>query len=788
MAIEKQVNVVISAVDQYSKQILNFAGGFGTIASAAAVAEAAILGLSVAAAGLAVKIGSDLLKSSQDFHDGAIDVGAVAQSMGTDLNTINEILDDLTLRFPLTGKEAANAMELIAQMGYGSEDALKAASEAAVNMSMATGADMQTSVQVLTATMNSFNMGVEEAERLMNLFSAAQFTSALSAADMAESIKYAGSMSDLTGQSVEGMTAALALLRNSGLEASQAGTTLRMALANLMKETDKGSAALAKYGLTYNDVNPSVKSFSEIIGAFKGQAVDAKDAVDIFGVRQLAFTKIVNGGQEAFDKYRNSITGTSAGIDAVQVKMQKWEVVTANLGGSMDLLKKTLAGDLLPAVVEFIGADENSGIRGVISQVQKLEEEGGLIGTTVVQAFKDLRTIASDVFKTSFGDAQGFYNWLAKIFDALGTNLEVLTIWGGEIAKVFFGATDETDELKTALGFVETALETLFGSIAAIHDAFALAWYAANVGIDWLQNKMAKMMASLEEINLAALKIGNALGMNLSAEIESTTQKIEAWKGVAEDAFDTEKPKLWMDTVVDAGVKARRSIDDFGKSADTTKEKIEESTEATKKQAENTEEVAKQMVRVKDATVETAKELNELTKHEMEMEKIQARILGDLQKKHLEINAKLELKKMDIELKKIEGQAKATQAAFDSLGQSVAAAADATASMFGDLAGFEGSIGQRWKLEDMVQEQMDIQNRLVDSQTELTEAQRKVLEEQAKMMKQRREQAAKDGGAVPIEVIVSGDTKPWLKGLMQELMEEVFVQAASEAFSCMCES
>ena len=857
MAIEKQVNVVISAVDQYSKQILNFAGGFGTIASAAAVAEGALLGLSLAAAGLAVKLGKDLLNSAKDFHDGAIDVVAVAQASGTSLEQVNGILDDLTLRFPLTGKEAANAMELIAQMGFGSEKALKAASEAAVNLSMATGTDMQTSVKALTATMNSFDMGVEESERLMNLFSAAQFTSALSATDMADAIKYAGSMSKLTGQSVEGMTAALALLRNKGLEASQAGTTLRMAMANLMKETSKGTEALAKYGLTYDDVNPSVYSFEEIIGKFEGKVLDAKDAVDIFGVRQLAFTTLINDGKDAFVNYRNSITDTTAGIDAVQEKMAKWEVVIKNLDGSMDLLKKTMAGDLLPAIIDFIGKDEKSGIRGAISALQKWESETESIGDIIEGTFNKI----ADILRTTFLDAfegdhiESFYKWIVNIVEFLGTNLQMVVMFGSELAKMFVFETNEPEELKNLLYLIKDALLALIAPIASIHDAFATLFYMVNVGIDGIQNGFAAIMVSANGLLLGMQKVAELVGFDKSAEIEETKKSMEEWQKVMEDSFDTEPPKRWMDTVIDLGVKANGIIEGFGSTAesatekaekamtdwakilreasddlvvaqgkvikggedatktwakgseyagiffDKTKEIVEEASKEMKEYKEvlvgtfNGEEVYEWVEVVKEGTKETSKEidktkekLSEWEKHQLDLEKIQVKFLNDLAMAQEKLKGEVLLKQMEIDLKKVEAQAQATQSAFDNIGKSVSATASAVSSMFSDLVGFEGSMGQRWKLEDMVQQQIDIQQQLVNSQVELTDAQRKVLEEQEKMMKQKREQAAKDGGAVPIEVTVGGDTKPWLKGLMQELMEEVFVQAASEAFSCMCES
>jgi TP901 family phage tail tape measure protein len=367
MAIEKAVNVTISAQDKFSGAMSSLGGAWGKIAIGAAAAEAAILAASIALAKFSYDLGKEVVQSAVDFRDAIFDVTAVAQSFGTTGEQISSILDDLVNRFPVTGKEAGEALETVAQLGFGARDSLASITEAALELSIATGRDLDTSVQVLASTMNIFGLGVEDTNRLMNLFSATQFSSAAAVDDLNIAMTYAGPIMASAGQSVETTSALLGLLANKGLEASQMGTTLRRAMTQLFKETDKGTAVLEKYGLTYDDVNPATQDFADIIDKLDDQVFTAKDAVDLFGVRAVIMGNIINDGAEKFRLFRERITGTTAGFDALEEKMKKFEVVVNNLGGSLDILKKTIGEDLADAIAETIGYDERSGIRGLIT-------------------------------------------------------------------------------------------------------------------------------------------------------------------------------------------------------------------------------------------------------------------------------------------------------------------------------------------------------------------------------------------------------------------------------------
>jgi TP901 family phage tail tape measure protein len=598
MAIEKAVNVTISAQDRFSGTMSSLGGAWGAIAKGALAAEAAILAASIAAAKFSIDIGKDVVDSAVDFRDAIYDVTAVAQSFGTTGEDISNILDDLVNRFPVTGREAGEALEKIAQLGFGAKEELAGLTEEALNLSIATGRDLDTAVGLLGATMNIFNLNVEDSTRLMNLFAATQFTSAASIDDLNIAMTYAGPIMKAAGQSVEATAAAIGILRNNGLEASQAGTTLRRAITQLYKETDKGTAVLQKYGLTYDDVNPSTNTFAEIIDKLDDKFFSAKDAVDLFGVRAVIMGNIINDGADAFRAYEASITNTSLGVDALEEKLKKFEVVMNNLGGSMDIFKKTIGEDLADAIAEFVGYDEKSGLRGVITYLYEMEKAHGAIGAEFVGTFEDVKEILGSAFKDAFPDMNSFYNWLVDVAAAARVNVNILASFFGAVAEGAVSSTKNNQVLIEMLELVRIALVALTTPLALIHDAFVLIYAVGKEALEgiggiaaWLDLKFAEFAINALTYIAKIPIIGNTDAVR-DALAYFGRQMVTAREAV-EKGFSIEPVNLWYDNVLKASSQSRSAIEAFAKSSKSSFDDMTPEAKTYQEQLENlTKELA----------------------------------------------------------------------------------------------------------------------------------------------------------------------------------------------------
>lgn len=842
MAIEKEVKVVISAVDRYSAIMTGFAENWQTIALGIIGAEVAIAGFSIKLASMTYEMGKTFVTSAADFHDAIFNVKAVAGEFGASAEQIDKVLTDLTMRFPITGKAGGEALQLIAQFGYSSEEQLRRVSDAAMTLHIATGENLQNTLEGTMATLNSFGLGIEEIDRVINVFTAASFKSAATVGDLVEAMKFAGVNAKRFGLDLEETVTYISIFRDLGLDASQAGTTLRMALAQLFTETEKGETALKELGLTYKQLQDNVGDTTKFIDLFEGKTITAKQAIDIFGVRAQIMAEVIQRGSENFNNYKNSITGTTAAANAMQEKMKTWDVVTRQVEGSMDVLKKTIGTDLLKALIEVIGIDENSGIRSLITKITELEASQHMIGGPLVDAFTSLKEAASDAFTDMFGDAEGFYSWLGNIATLMGENIKIVGEWAIMWAGLFAEGTKDREDVKTWLQVINGSFGSLSFIVAAFHDMFVGMIYAVELGLAaWSSKWDVLYLSILKGIENIYKLIDYLPKIDMADNLKEISEKIAEVGGRIDQSFNIEAPKFWTDNVLkmmyetsdsisQLGVAQKKHTDEVKLSAEEVKKMsdfymnvrdklsgVEEATQrvsdATVKQLTHqddywgrlqtgTEEIKKKLegteisvVRLSDGTLKfsnsmekagkaaekTKEELSQIEKHELSLEKtkfehdlklieIKTKENYEVVKKNIEWSAKLKIAEMEEGTKRLKVLAETTSESFQKVTETVG---DMTAL----LAGVDTSAGfSKYRdILDIIEQQTDIQREfkdaqieLIKSQTEGTRLRNRLLEEQG----------------LQIKVNIEGDTQGWLEGMLNSLLNAIFIKAQGESFSC----
>jgi len=555
MPIQKEVKVVISAVDQYSAGMLGFGGQALKIIGWVEAIAAAMVAASIVAGKFAADLGQNIWKSATDFHDAIYNVEAVAQSFGTTGQEISDILDDLTQKFPVTGKQAGESMQLIAQLGYGSAEELRNMSEAANTLAIATGTNLQTGVMGTLAILNSFNLESSEATRIINLLAAASFSSAANVEDLGIALRYAAPIASLMGVSVEETVAALAVLRDRGLEASQTGTTLRMALIQLGKETKAKAEVLRQYGLTFKEVNPEVVGLTGVVEAFNGQMLKGSDAAVLFGTRSVAMANIINMGADSWNNYRSSITGTNAAYDAMEKKLETWTVVQKNVIGNLDLFAKTIGGDTIASILHMIGTTEDEGLRGVINYLTKLEERTGTLNEAFVGPIQYAMNLVKEIFDEQFDNRlTNVYDFMGMIALALSENLKLLMDWGSFFGIVAGDMVNEMEDIQNGLKLINIAFGLVAGPLALVHDTFALFVNTFNGAIAIIKADLIRLKIAWKDIQIAiASVIGMIPGWSDSMEdfIAQAEEKIKEYKGEIVAVKNEWEDNEYIDFVLD---------------------------------------------------------------------------------------------------------------------------------------------------------------------------------------------------------------------------------------------
>ncbi|WP_319525684.1 phage tail tape measure protein [uncultured Desulfosarcina sp.] len=126
--------------------------------------------------------------------------------------------------------------------------------------------------------------------------------------------------------------------------------------------------------------------------------------------------------------------------------------------------------------------------------------------------------------------------------------------------------------------------------------------------------------------------------------------------------------------------------------------------------------------------------------------------------------------KAEVDVARIQADAEIMKAAFESVGESVAAIASTSSSMFSDLADFEGTMSEKWFLQDVLKEQMALEREAVETQKELTHAQAEYLKARTERMKSGEALITVDGAGL----------QPHLEMIMWELFAAIQIRAKEE--------
>lgn len=254
-------------------------------------------------------------KTAVDFEFAMAKVQAVSGFTAAEMQRLEKQAENLGATTSRTQDEVAGLQLELAKLGK-TADEIEAMTESVLSLSIAFDQDLAESARVIGATLNQFDLSAEESGRVADNMAVLFGTSALDLEKFDAAMRTVGPTANAMGLSVEEAGAAMALLVNSGVDASTVGTALTKSLTTLAKKGFEGKDALA---------------------ALTSQNLSVAEAFEIFGDRA---GKIVPILAESSDELQRYITLQEDGEGAA-LKARKTLEATAK--GGFDKLRSALS-------------------------------------------------------------------------------------------------------------------------------------------------------------------------------------------------------------------------------------------------------------------------------------------------------------------------------------------------------------------------------------------------------------------------------------------------------------
>lgn len=289
--------------------------------------------------------------------------GATAQQM--DLLSKKALQLGADTKF--SASEAALAMEELVKAGLSVEDVLNGAADATVNLAAAGEVDLPFAATIAANALNQFNLKATDLTGVVDSIAGAANASAIDVKEFGFSLSQVGAVANLAGQSFEDTATAIALMGNAGIKGSDAGTSLKTFLNNLIPTTDRAKQtfkdlglAVGKSGNAFIDAQGNYKSLGEIAGVLHTATAGLSESQKtlaletLFGADAIRAAAIIsNAGAEGFANLNAEMNKTTA-AEVAATRLDNTAGSIEQLKGSLETLGIQIGTVLLPAINDIV--------------------------------------------------------------------------------------------------------------------------------------------------------------------------------------------------------------------------------------------------------------------------------------------------------------------------------------------------------------------------------------------------------------------------------------------------
>lgn len=316
------------------------------------------------AAGVTISAGAgiaDTVKTYADFEAAMSEVKAISGATSEEFAQLTEKANQMGAVTKFTASESAEAFKYMAQAGWDAKEMMDGI-EGLMSLAAASGEDLGTTSDIVTDALTAFGMAAKDSGRFADVMAMAANATNTDVAKMGDTFKYVAPVAGALGYSIEDTAVAIGLMANNGIEASQAGTSLRSLLTNLTHPVGQAEDAINDLGISITNADGSVKPLSQTLQELRSkfsalsEAERAQYAAMLAGQEGMSgLLAIVNASEQDFASLTDQINNSSGAAEEMADIMMdnlagKFELFT----GSLDSMKLSLGEKFKPYLIEAL--------------------------------------------------------------------------------------------------------------------------------------------------------------------------------------------------------------------------------------------------------------------------------------------------------------------------------------------------------------------------------------------------------------------------------------------------
>lgn len=393
----------------------------------------------------AFSIVKNIFNTGVEFEKSMASLSAITGATGKTLDGFKASVIDVANDTKKSAIEVTKAFELVGSAKpelLANADALGEVTKQAIILSQATGDELEQSALSLTGTLNQFNLGADEASRVINVLAAGSQAGAAPVGQITEALDKFGTVANSVGVSVEQSVGLIETLAEKNIKGAEAGTKLRNVLtklATIKGLPEKAQQSLKDYGVNLDVVSDSSISLEDRLKELGKISEDQTALLNVFGAENLVAGQILLQNTDKVKGYSDAVTGTNTAVEQAATNQDTLAAVIQQLKAAWEnLVVKWTEGtgslNVLKAVLKFVA----NNLEAIINLVIK--------SLAVWSAYKTA-TKAAELANKAFGKSvQG----VTKYFGAASIAITALLFVIQEIVDAYQNAWDLSKDFAKA--------------------------------------------------------------------------------------------------------------------------------------------------------------------------------------------------------------------------------------------------------------------------------------------------------------------------------------------------
>lgn len=418
----------------------------------------------------------DVITTGEEYEAAISNVVAISGAMSDDVELLEAKAEEMGAKTKFTAAESAEAMSYMAMAGWKTDDMLSGL-EGIMNLAAASGEDLASVSDIVTDALTAFGLQASDSAHFADVLAAASSNSNTNVAMMGETFQYAAPIAGTLKYSIEDMAIATGLMANSGIKASQAGTTLNSALSRMAKPTKEMKTYMQQLGLATTQtfdkaadpdaVEKAMRIVEDRTLSAENAQIRLNQAIGKYGENSeqaLIATNNLTKAQNSLEEAQEAVTSLQAG-ETVSIIDKNLLLTDENgnlksLRDTIDTLKNAFSGlsevQQAEAASALFGKNSMAGMLAIVNS--KTEDYNKL-----AEAVDNANGAAQGMADTMLDNLQGDKTLFESAFD--GMKISISKELNPALRELFKYGTEQMPKLQKSFEpiakFISKVVENL---------------------------------------------------------------------------------------------------------------------------------------------------------------------------------------------------------------------------------------------------------------------------------------------------------------------------------------